>query len=118
MAGRVLIVEDEIINAMALAEVLPGWGCAVVDMVTSGEEALRAAETASPDIVLMDISIHGMTDGVAAARDIIGRLGIPVIFMTGYDDDETVQAAKAVRPLAILLKPLDLNRLKELLARF
>lgn len=118
MAGRVLIVEDEIINAMALAEVLPAWGCVVVDMVTSGEEALRVAEAASPDVVLMDISIHGATNGVAAARDIIGRLGIPVIFMTGYDDDETVEAAKAIRPLAILLKPLDLNRLQELLARF
>ncbi len=118
MAGRVLIVEDEIINAMALAEVLPGWGCTVVDMVTSGEEAIRVAEAASPDVILMDISIHGPTDGVAAARDIIGRLGIPVVFMTGYDDDETLEAAKALEPLAILLKPLDVNRLKQLLARF
>ncbi len=113
-----LIVEDEVINAMALADVLPGWGCTVVDMVTSGEEAIRVAEAASPDVVLMDISIHGETDGLVAGRDIIGRLGIPVIFMTGYDDDETVEAAKALRPLAVLLKPLDVNRLKELLARF
>ncbi len=118
MAARVLIVEDEIINAMALADVIPGWGGTVVDMVTSGDEAIRVAETASPDVVLMDISIHGPTDGLAAARDIIGRLGIPVIFMTGYDDDETIGAAEALKPLAVLLKPLDVNRLKGLLARF
>jgi CheY-like chemotaxis protein len=43
MAGKVLIVEDEIINAMALSEVIPGWGCTVVDMVTSGEDAIRVS---------------------------------------------------------------------------
>jgi len=118
VAARVLIVEDEIINAMALAEVIPGWGGSVVDMVTSSEDAIRVAETASPDVVLMDISIHGATDGVGAAREITSRLGIPVIFMTGYDDDETIGAAAALKPLAILLKPLDVNRLKELLSRF
>lgn len=61
MAARVLIVEDEIINAMALAEVIPGWGGGV-DMVTSSEDAIRVAEAASPDVVLMDIRVHGPTD--------------------------------------------------------
>lgn len=62
MAARVLIVEDEIINAMALAEVIPGWGGGGVDMVTSSEDAIRVAEAASPDVVLMDIRVHGPTD--------------------------------------------------------
>lgn len=115
MARRVLIVEDEVINAMALAEVIPGWGCVVVDMVTSGEEAIRVAEAASPDVVLMDIGIQGPTDGLDAAREIIGRFGIPVVFMTGFDDEETIRAAAALKPLAVLVKPLDVNRLKELL---
>lgn len=115
MGVRVLIVEDEVINAMALAEVIPGWGCVVVDMVTSGDEAIRVAETASPDVVLMDISIDGPTDGLGAAREIIGRLGIPVIFMTGYDDEETLGAAAALNPLAVLVKPLDVGRLRGLL---
>ncbi len=116
MGVRVLIVEDEVINAMALAEVIPGWGCVVVDMVTSGEEAIRVAEAASPDVVLMDISIQGSIDGLGAAREIIGRLGIPVIFMTGYDDDDTLGAAEALKPLDVLVKPLDIGRLKGLLA--
>lgn len=50
-----------------------------------------------------------------AAREIIGRLGIPVIFMTGHDDEETVGAAWDLKPLAFLVKPLEVNRLKELL---
>ncbi len=115
MAGRVLIVEDEVINAMALAETIPRWGCHVVDMVTSGEDAIRVAESEKPDVVLMDISIHGSIDGLGAAREIIGRLGIPVIFMTGYDDEETIKAAKELKPLAFMVKPLDPARLKEFL---
>lgn len=115
MGKRVLVVEDEIINAMALAEALPGWGISVVDTVTSGEDAIRIAEEQKPDVVLMDIGIHGSVDGVSAAREIIGRLGIPVIFMTGYDDEETIRRAKSLNPLAYLVKPLDAKRLMELL---
>ncbi len=115
MARKVLIVEDEVIHAMALAEAIPGWGCSVLDIVTSGEDAIRAAESQKPDVVLMDITIHGSIDGLAAAREIIGRLGIPVIFMTGYDDDKTVRAAEELKPLAFLVKPLEPDRLKKLL---
>ncbi|MBI5576979.1 MAG: response regulator [Deltaproteobacteria bacterium] len=115
MAKSILIVEDEIINAMALSETLPRWGFRVTDMVTSGEDAIRAAEAHRPDVILMDISIHGSIDGLGAAKEIIGRLGIPVIFMTGYNDEETVNAAKELKPLAFLVKPLDVSRLMELL---
>jgi AmiR/NasT family two-component response regulator len=112
---KVLIVEDEIINAMALSELIPRWGLSVVDMVTNGEDGIRAAEEHRPDVVLMDIAIHGSIDGIAAAREIRDRVGIPVVFMTGYDDDETIRAARELEPLAILVKPLDATRLKEVL---
>jgi len=115
MSGRVLIVEDEVINAMALAETIPRWGCTVVDMVTSGEDAIRVSEEQRPDVVLMDISIQVSVDGIRAAGEITGRMGIPVIFITGYYDEETEKAAQAVHPLALLFKPLDVARLKELL---
>jgi AmiR/NasT family two-component response regulator len=115
MAKTVLIVEDEIINGMALADQIPCWGCSVVDMVTSGEDAIRFAEDRRPDVVLMDINIHGAIDGLDAASHIIGRLGIPVVFMTGYDDEETVRRAEALKPLAFLVKPLDPGRLKAIL---
>lgn len=115
MGKRVLIVEDEVINAMALANGIPLWGCVVVGTVESGEDAIRVSEEMKPDVVLMDISIHGDIGGIGAAREIIGRFGIPVIFMTGYDDEKTVRAADAVKPLAFLVKPLDVARLKELL---
>lgn len=116
MAKKVLIVEDEIINAMALANTIPAWGWLVTEMVTSGKDAIRAAEAQRPDIVLMDIAIQGEIDGLDAAREIGGRLGIPVIFMTGFDDERTMQAARELKPVAVLVKPLHPDRLRELLA--
>ncbi|MEW6719970.1 MAG: response regulator [Thermodesulfobacteriota bacterium] len=115
MTRSVLIVEDEVINGMALADQIPCWGCRVVDLVTSGEDAIRLAEEHRPDIVLMDINIHGSIDGLDAARDIIGRLGIPVVFMTGYSDKETVRKAEALGPAGFLVKPLDPAQLKAIL---
>ena len=115
MTTKVLIVEDEIISAMALAETIPAWGCRVVDMVVSGEDAIRAAEAHRPDVVLMDVTLHGSIGGIGAAREIIGRLGIPVIFMTGHDDAKTTKALRNLKPLAMLVKPLDSAALKELL---
>ncbi len=117
MGRRVLIVEDEVFNGMALSMMIPQWGCEVLDLVTNGEDAIRVAEAARPDVVLMDINIHGSIDGLAAGREIIDRLGISVIFMTGYDDDKTVNAAKDLQPLGFLVKPLDVSLLKELLLR-
>jgi len=112
---KVLIVEDEAIHAMALAEALPGWGFRVVDIADSGEDAVRAAEAHRPDVALLDVHIRGSIDGLGAAREIAGRLGIPVIFMTGLDDEETLAAARELKPLAVLVKPLDVDRLLELL---
>ncbi|MEW6721177.1 MAG: response regulator [Thermodesulfobacteriota bacterium] len=117
MTKKVLIVEDEAIHAMALADVIPLQGIGVAGVVDNGEEAVRAAERLGPDVVLMDVRIRGSIDGLGAAREIAGRLKIPVIFMTGLEDPETLAKAREVHPLAILAKPLDVDLLVELLHR-
>jgi DNA-binding NarL/FixJ family response regulator len=54
----------------------------------------------------MDIRLAGALDGIEAAREIGARYAIPIIFMTGYSDEETVKQAQALHPLAILTKPV------------
>jgi 1,2-diacylglycerol 3-beta-glucosyltransferase len=115
MRRRVLIVEDEIISAMSMEIAIRGWGSQVVGIVTNGEDAIRTAEAEKPDVVLMDICLRGAIDGIGAAREIIGRLKIPVIFMTGYDDEDTIRAARELKPLAFLAKPFEPTRLAEVL---
>ena len=110
-----MIVEDEIIEAMLLEEILKLCGYDICETVTSGEDAIKEAEIHNPDVVLMDISIHGDISGIEAAGKIRSQFGIPVIFMTGYPDEETRQKAYTTNPAGYFVKPLDYDKLQETL---
>jgi CheY-like chemotaxis protein len=111
-----LIVEDEIVEAMFLGKLLELWGHESCDTATSGEEALKEAENRKPDLVLMDIHVHGTISGIDAAIRIRSQLGIPVIFLTGYSDEETRQKASAAHPAGYFVKPIDYSTLREAIA--
>ncbi len=65
----------------------------------------------NPEVVLMDINLGGGMDGIQAAGKIRLEFGIPVIFMTGYYDEAIIEKATHVKPMAILMKPLDIKML-------
>lgn len=109
---KILIVEDEVLSALSLQLILKTMGHDMAQITTTGEEAILLAGKEHPDVVLMDIDIDGDIDGIQAAEKIRLEFGIPVIFMTGYSDEEMIEKAKDVNPLAILSKPLDINMLK------
>ncbi len=112
---KILIVEDEIIEAMFLGKILELWGYEVCEPATSGEDAIKEAKSENPDLVLMDINIHGKISGIESARKIRSQVGIPIIFMTGYSDEETRQRACTANPAGYFVKPLDYNKLKEVI---
>jgi CheY-like chemotaxis protein len=113
MKKKIMIVEDEMIMALSLREMLEDWGFEVVPLVASGETAVARVPAYKPDLVLMDIRLFGEMDGVEAAQKIISRYRIPVIFMTGYADGEIMRRAKVLKPAGYLVKPLNFNELKE-----
>ena len=75
-------------------------------MVASGEEAIRKAEEAQPDLVLMDIGLKGEIDGIEAAKQIRDLFNIPIVYLTAYTDGATLQRAKIIRPIGIIIKPV------------
>ncbi len=108
MAGEaILIVEDERIVARDIEKRLKKLGYQVVASVASGEEALRQARLTLPDLVLMDIQLKGQLDGIQTAEHIHNDLDIPIIFLTAYADDETLQRAKVTEPFGYIVKPFD-----------
>jgi signal transduction histidine kinase len=108
MAGEaILIVEDERIVARDIEKRLKKLGYHVVGAVASGEDAIRQARLALPDLVLMDIQLKGHLDGVQTAEQIHTDLDIPVIFLTAYADEETLQRAKVTEPFGYIVKPFD-----------
>lgn len=102
---RVLIVEDERIISLDLNRRLERAGYEVLGTVATGAEAIEEALRLLPDIVLMDVRLAGDIDGIDAATEIRKKAPIPVIFLTAYADEETIQRAKAAQPFGYVLKP-------------
>ena len=109
---RVLIVEDEFFISLDTKELLEALGHAVVGVAVSADQAVQLAEREKPDVVLMDIRLNGDRDGIQAAEEIYGRLGIKSIFVSANSDPPTRERAAALQPLGILDKPLTLPRLQ------
>ncbi|MFH0968718.1 MAG: response regulator [Methanobacteriota archaeon] len=99
------MVEDEAIVAESIASKLRRFGYQVAGPVSTGEEAVRIAGEVRPDIILMDIHLAGIIDGIDAAEEIAGKFHIPVIFLTAYADDKTLERAKEAKPFGYLVKP-------------
>lgn len=113
MAGeRLFIVEDETIVAEDLKRMLERMGYAVCGSAAEGEKALTAIERQKPDLVLMDIRIQGPKDGIEVAETIYARWDTPVIYLTAYADDLTVDRAKGTLASGYLLKPFEERGLK------
>jgi CheY-like chemotaxis protein len=116
-APRVLIVEDERIVALDLQRRLTRLGYVVLAMASSGEEAIQKAIEMPPDIVLMDIRLQGAMDGVEAAGHIRARLDIPIIYMTAYSDERTLQQAGTGQSRLFIRKPFEEKALRTTLQR-
>lgn len=109
---RILIVEDDAVARLDIQAALERSGYVIAGTASSGREAIRQADEFSPDLILMDIRLEGDMDGVEAANEIMRRYDIPIIFLTVYADDETLQWAKVSGPIGFLLKPVDHKELK------
>ena len=92
--ARVLIVEDEALVRRDLQRSLEELGYEVEGFTDRGEEAVNMAWELRPDIVLMDIMLKGDVDGITAADRIRELYGLPIVYLTAYADDNTLQRAK------------------------
>lgn len=104
--ATILVVEDEFITGADLQSKLKKMGFHVPMVVDTGQKAIDAAARLRPDLTLMDITLKGDMTGIEAA-EIIGREGIPVIFLTAHSDEPTVEKAVKSVPFGYLIKPLD-----------
>ena len=102
---KILIVEDELIIATDLGDILESLGYEVCGDAISAREALELINEQSPDLVLLDIQIKGGMDGIELAGIIRSEFRIPFIFLTSHADASTLQRAKEVKPYGYIVKP-------------
>ncbi len=101
----ILIVEDESIVALEIADALKNMGYDVCGQAQSGKEAIEKAGEILPDMILMDINIKGPIDGIETAGMIRDRFNIPIVYLTAYSDERTTRRAKITEPLGYIQKP-------------
>ncbi len=101
---NILVVEDEAIVAAEIANTLKNMGYNVSGICSSGNETLKLLSKRKTDVILMDIQIKGTIDGIELASQIRRTLGIPVIFLTAFSDDSTLERAKIAEPFGYLSK--------------
>ena len=102
---KVLIIEDELVIALDIKYSLESKGFEVCDFISSAEEALTRLDNIKPDIIVIDIVLEGMMDGIELAEIINEKYQIPIIYITALDDKKTYQDAQKTRPVCFLVKP-------------
>src|SRR5262245_50489297 len=113
----VLVVEDNADAAFTLVELLRLWGHEV-EVVHDGPAAVGAASRFHPGVILLAIGLPGM-DGYEVARRLRAApetRGALLVAVTGYGQDSDRARARAAGFDHHLVKPVDLNRLRRLLA--
>jgi CheY-like chemotaxis protein len=110
---RVLIVEDEWLIAMDLAETLRQAGHDVVAIAADSDEALSAAHATAPELVLMDLRLANGSSGVEAARRLRDETKLRCIFVSANLDEATLRRLESLEPLGFVAKPILPARLKQ-----
>lgn len=110
--ARITIVEDETIVALDIRQSLEREDYEVVGVFSSAEEALGLFPKQEADLVLMDIRLQGDMDGVDAADYLRRSYDVPVILLTAYADEETIERAKLTEPFGYIIKPFEERDLK------
>jgi len=103
---KIQIVEDDPSVSLRIESIVHALGYDLLPPVDNSEDALNAIEMKNPDVILMDIDIHGKLDGIQVAENVKNK-EIPIIFITGHDEDYFYNRAKNLQPVAYLVKPFN-----------
>ena len=101
---KVLVVEDEALIRMDLAEMLTEEGYVVAGEAGDGEQAVKLARRLHPDLVIMDIKMPKV-DGIAAAASIVEERIAPVVMLTAFSQRDLIEQARDAGAMAYLVKP-------------
>jgi CheY-like chemotaxis protein len=104
---KILVAEDEKIIGLDLKRTLLRFGHEVTSIVGTGLDVIEKAELEHPDLILMDIKLKGLLDGIEASKIISFKHKIPIIFVTALNNKETIQRIKGSGAFGFLLKPFN-----------
>lgn len=107
MTKKLLLVDDDALVLATFGRGLRDAGYTML-VAATGEEALQVVAGERPDLAILDIRMPGIS-GIDLSRE-LHQLGVPVIHLSAYDDEETLQAAVEQGALGYLVKPIDVAK--------
>lgn len=102
---KILVVEDELIVKLSIKDIFLDFGISISDYVDTAENALNKLQKNSYDLIMMDINIKGSIDGIRLSKRIVKLYDVPIVFMTSYYDQDTIDEAMEVSPFGYITKP-------------
>ncbi len=102
---NIMIVEDEAITQRYLKEILEQYDVHISGCFDNAEDTIEALKNAPCDMILMDININGAMDGIQLARHILQTYALPVVFISAYSDDKTLDEVLELSPYGFITKP-------------
>jgi CheY-like chemotaxis protein len=109
----VLIVDDEFLIQELLSMTIEQMGLQVCGRAATADDAIELAAEHRPSLVLMDMRLQGVKDGVDAAIVIHNSIGSKIIYITGSREPKTIERIKTGHPTALLFKPVSDGQLRK-----
>jgi CheY-like chemotaxis protein/DNA-directed RNA polymerase specialized sigma24 family protein len=106
----VLIIEDEPVIALDVAESVKSLGHRVCGVASRASQAIELAKATPPGLVLADIQLKDGSTGITAVREILKSIDVPVVFVTAFP--ERLLTGEALEPAFVVTKPFDSTTLK------
>ena len=110
--ARIVVVEDDDLLADEIEQTLTVLGYEVVGRAATSDECLTLVEKTVPDLVLMDVQIRGDRDGIETTARLKELMDVPVVYLTGFSDDQTLRRARKTAAHGYLVKPFRAAELK------
>ncbi|MGZ3885301.1 MAG: LytR/AlgR family response regulator transcription factor [Bacteroidia bacterium] len=102
---KILIVEDEVLIAEDLKDILNGFGHREIYLAHSKREAMQQLDAFKPDVVLLDIRMEKELDGLELGEYINSKFQIPFIYITAHSDTAMIKEIVKTKPAGYITKP-------------
>ena len=104
--NKIMVVEDEKITSLFIRETLEEYGYEEILEYVYGQELIDVVKDGNlPDLILMDINIKGRKDGIQTAKEVLKLCSVPIVFMSAYNDNETIKEVLNVSLYGFISKP-------------
>jgi len=105
LPNTIMIIEDEAITQRYLKDIIHHLNIELVGYFDGSEGVMERLQSTQPDMILMDINLKGAMDGIELTRKILSKYQIPIVFITAYHDDNTVEEVIELSPYGFVIKP-------------